>query len=101
MILGEKILGFEYTRHAQLKIEERGIQKSEVEEILKSPEEVLLDLETGNLIAVGKRETVRDHYLIIVYSSEKDKVITIIDTSKKEIVNRRKEKGRWVKIKQR
>lgn len=92
-------MDFEYTRHAQLKIEERGIQKSEVEEILKSPEEVLLDLETGNLIAVGKRETVQDHYLIVVYSSEKEKVITIIDTSKKEIVNRRKEKGRWVKIK--
>ncbi|MCR4292279.1 MAG: DUF4258 domain-containing protein [Candidatus Kuenenia sp.] len=88
-------MDFEYTRHAQLKIEERGIQKSEVEEILKRPEEVLLDLETGNLIAVGKRGIVQDRYLIFAYSSEKNKVITITTHLKKKslIEGRRKEDG--------
>lgn len=92
-------MNLDYTKHAQLKIEERKLQKSEVEEILKHPDEVLLDLETGNLVAVGKRKTVQGHYLIVIYSSETDKIITIIDTSKKEIVEKRKEKGRWVKVK--
>ncbi|MEW6002781.1 MAG: DUF4258 domain-containing protein [Nitrospirota bacterium] len=88
----------DYTRHAQLKLKEREIQKLEVEEIMKHPDEVMLDLETGNLVAVGKRKTVQDHYLIVVYSSEQEKVFTVIDTSKRDIIEKRKEKGRWVKI---
>jgi len=47
---------FEYSKHAELKLKEREIQKYEVEEILKNPEEILLDIETGNLIAVGNRK---------------------------------------------
>jgi len=64
-------LHLSYTRHAQLKLEERKIHESEVEEILKHPEEVLLDMETGNLVAVGKRTTTQEHYLVVVYSSAK------------------------------
>ncbi len=90
---------FEYSKHAELKLKEREIQKYEVEEILKNPDEILLDIETGNLIAVGNRKFKQNHKLIVVYSRERNKVITVIDTSRTEIIKKRKEIGRWVKVK--
>ena len=48
---------------------------------------------------VGDRKSKQNHKLIVVYSREKNKAITIIDTSKTEIIKKRKEIGRWVKIK--
>jgi len=46
------------------------------------------------------RKSKKDHKLIIAYSSgEKIKVVTVIDTSKMEIIKNREEKGRWIKIK--
>ena len=90
---------FKYSEHAKLKLREREIQEHEVEEILRKPREILLDIETGNLIMVGDRKSKQNHKLIVVYSREKNKVVTIIDTSKTEIIKKRKEIGRWVKIK--
>ncbi len=90
---------FKYSKHAEFKLKEREIQKHEVEEILKKPEEILLDVETGNLIAVGNRRSKQNHKLIIVYSQEKNKIVTVIDTSRMEIIKKRKEMGRWVKVK--
>ena len=88
-----------YAKHAEEKLKERGIFKDEVETLIKYPEDVLLDTETGNLILVGKRENKPNHILIVVYSPEEVKVITVIDTSKADIVEKRKEKGKWIKIK--
>jgi hypothetical protein len=93
-------MDFDCSYHAELKLKERRISKSEVEEILINPEEVFLDVETGNLVAVGTRKSKGDHRLIIVYSSgERIKLITVIDTSRTEIIKMREEKGRWVRIK--
>ena len=90
---------FEYSTHAEQKFKERGISKSEVEEVLKSPEDVFLDIETGNLVAVGKRRSKEGHKLIIVYlPGKRIKVVTVIDTSRMEIIDRREERRRWVKI---
>ncbi len=49
----------ECSYHAELKLKERRISKSEVVEILKNPEEVFLDIETGNLVAVGMRKSIK------------------------------------------
>ena len=64
-------MDFECSYHAELKLIERRISKSEVEEILANPENVFLDMETGNLVAVGMRKSIKD----------------------------REEKGRWIRIK--
>ena len=94
------MIDFECCYHAELKLKERRISKIELEEVLTNPENLFLDVETGNLIAVGMRKSVKDHKLIIAYSSgEKIKVVTVIDTSKMEIIKNREEKGRWIKIK--
>jgi hypothetical protein len=37
--------------------------------ILTNPENVFLDMETGNLVAVGRRKSIKDHMLILAYSS--------------------------------
>lgn len=68
--------------------------------ILKTPSAVYIDVETGYFIAIG-RASKPDHYLIVVYVAQKDevRVITIIDTTKLEMVEKRVEKGRWVKVK--
>jgi hypothetical protein len=71
-----------------------------VEKIIKNPDEVLLDVETGNLVAVGNRISRPGHRLLVVYSPGKIiKLITVIDTSRTEIIRTREEKGRWVKMK--
>ncbi len=58
-----------------------------------------MDIETGNLVAVGKRRLKEGHRLIIVYSPGKRiKVVTVIDTTRMEIIERREERRRWVKI---
>jgi len=92
-------MSIEYSEHAELKIKEREIQKHEIEEIIKNPEEVFLDVETGNLVAVGDRKSKQGHKLIVVYSQERNKIVTVIDTSRMKIIKRRKALGRWVKIK--
>jgi len=92
-------MNIEYSEHAEQKFRERRISKFEVEEVLKSPEDVFLDIETGNLVAVGKRSSKEGHRLIIVYSPGKRiKVVTVIDTTRSEIIERREERRRWVKI---
>jgi len=90
----------ELSEHAKLKIEERNLSALEVTSVLKEPVAVFLDVETGYFIATGSASK-PNHFLIVVYELRKDKVrvITIIDTTKLELVKRRVEKGRWVKVK--
>ena len=93
-------MDFDCSYHAELKLRERRISKSEVEQILTNPEKVFLDMETGNLVAVGMRKSIKDHMLIIAYSSgERIKLVTVIDTSRNEIIKNREEKGRWIRLK--
>jgi hypothetical protein len=66
---------------------------------MEHPEEILLDTETGNIVIVGDRSLKIGHKLLVVLSEDMQKVVTLIDTSKIDIINRRKEKGRWIKIK--
>ena len=94
------ITDLEFVEHAKLKIEERAISSLDVSTVLKTPSAVYIDVETGYFIAIG-RASKPDHYLIVVYVAQKDKVrvITVIDTTKLEIVEKRVEKERWVKVK--
>ena len=92
-------MDMELSSHAELKIKERKISKSEIEEILKNPNDMFLDIETGYLVAVGARSSIKGHMLILVHSSgERIKLITVIDTSKMDIMKTREKKGRWVRI---
>ncbi len=88
---------FQFTLHAKLKLQERNITEEEVVKIIKSSKEYLLDKETGNLVAYGVREK-SGHILIVVLSPDMKKIITLIDTSKGDIINKRKDRGRWIKI---
>ncbi|MFZ2071080.1 MAG: DUF4258 domain-containing protein [Halobacteriota archaeon] len=90
----------EFSEHAKQKLEERDIAPSEVSTVLKTPSAVFIDVETGYFIAV-EGVSRSNHHLIVVYVVQKDKVkiITIIDTTKMEMVKRRVEKGRWVRVK--
>jgi hypothetical protein len=89
----------QFTKHAYLKLKEREIEKEEVKQIIEHPEEILLDTETGNIVIVGDRSLKIGHKLLVVLSEDMQKVVTLIDTSKIDIINRRKKKGRWIKIK--
>jgi len=89
----------QFTKHAYLKLREREIEEFEVRQVIEHPEEILLDTETGNIIIVGDRSLKIGHKLLVVLSKDMQKVVTLIDTSKIDIINRRKEKGRWVKVK--
>jgi hypothetical protein len=42
-----------------------------VEIIINNPDEVLLDVETGNVVAVGNRISIPRHRLLVVYSQAK------------------------------
>jgi SOS response regulatory protein OraA/RecX len=90
----------QFTKHAYLKLKEREIEKEEVKQVMEHPkEEILLDTETGNIVIVGDRSLKIGHKLLVVLSEDMQKVVTLIDTSKIDIINRKKEKGRWIKIK--
>ncbi len=56
----------------------------------------LFDADKGNLVAVKK---VGDMYLIVIYAPSKPvRVISIIQTSKLNIVENRIKRGRWVRL---
>lgn len=90
---------FEFTRHVYLKLNERDIKESEVMQVFQHPEEIFLDTQTGNIVMVGDRISKSGHKLIVVFSEDMKKIITLIDTSKIDLINNRKERGRWIKIK--
>ncbi len=74
----------------------RGVSKDEVIEAVRNPEDVLLDTSTGYLIATCKKE---GRYLLVVYAPKAVKrVVTVIVTSKFNIVEKRIRSGRRIKI---
>jgi len=79
-----------FTLHAKLKIKERNIDEKEIFKTIRQPEEIFLDVDTGNIVIIGERESKSGHKLIVVMSYDMKKVITIIDTSKIDIINIKK-----------
>jgi len=86
-----------YTSHAKL-LRVRGIDESEINRILRSPQKLYFDTVTGALVAVGSRALVEGHWLVVVYTIEGDviKVVTVIDASSvSNLIRRRLERGGW------
>ncbi len=85
-----------FTKHARERLQERNIDEAEVIETITNPDEILFDSERGNLVAV---KGFGDTYLIVIFSPTKPlKIISIIQTSKLNIVENRVKKGRWVRL---
>ncbi len=86
----------QFTDHARMRLREREIPEQDGIETVKNPDEVLFDADKGNLVAVKK---VGDMYLIVIYAPSKPvRVISIIQTSKLNIVENRIKRGRWVRL---
>ncbi len=93
-------MNYEFSSHAREKLKERKIAEKEVLTTLQNPEHLFLDSETGNSIAISKREK-PDHHLIVAFrkAEGKIKIITVIDTSSVEkIVEKREKRGRWIRL---
>jgi hypothetical protein len=91
-----------YTSHAKLRLRVRGIDESEINRVLRSPQKLYFDTLTGALVAVGSRALVEGHSLVVVYTIEGNviKVVTVIDVSSiGNLIRRRVERGRWVEVK--
>jgi hypothetical protein len=85
-----------YTSHAKLRLRVRGIDESEINRILRSPQKLYFDTLTGALVAAGSRALVEGHWLVVVYTIEEDviKVVTVIDVSSiGNLIRRRVERG--------
>ncbi|WP_456469230.1 DUF4258 domain-containing protein [Archaeoglobus sp.] len=82
----------QFTDHARMRLREREIPEQDVIETVKNSDEVLFDADKGNLVAVKK---VGDMHLIVIYAPSKPvRVISIIQTSKLNIVENRIKRGR-------
>ena len=89
-------MNVEFTEHARKRLEERKIPEFKVAKTIDEPDEVLFDSDKGNLVAVKRFD---ETYLIVVYTPTQPlKVITVIPTSKLNIVENRIRKGRWVRL---
>ena len=85
-----------FTKHAKDRLAEYGISEEDVENMLKEPEKVFLDLKTGRFVAVKRW---KDKHLVIVFESGDElMVITAFPTSKIHKVMRRVESGRWIEL---
>ena len=85
-----------FTKHARRRLESFGLSRDIVIEALRRPEKVFYDTLTSNLIAVKLHEA---KYLIVAFNVDKDiKVITVLLTSKHNIIINRERRGRWVRI---
>ncbi len=81
----------EFTKHAEKKLKERGITKSEVTDVITNPDEVLFDTVKGNLVAIRK---INDYF--VIYTPTKP--IRALVTSKLNIVENGVKRGRWVRL---
>lgn len=85
------------TPHAKTRMEEYEIKESEIEETIKYPEKLFLDIKTGRLVAIKKHG---EKHLVVVYeSNEEIVIITVFPTSKiNKIVESRVKSGRWLEL---
>ena len=91
----------EYTEHARLRLEVRGIEEDEVEHVLSPPHSLYYDILTDTLIAVGKRARRQGHWLIIAFRRTGDtyRVVTVIDARNAErLISRRVASGRRIQV---
>ena len=89
----------EYTGHARLCLEVRGIEEDEVKHVLSSPHSLYYDISTNTLIAVGKRAKRQGHWLIIAFRRTGDtyRIVTVIDAKNaKRLISRRVASGRRI-----
>ncbi|MGQ4892933.1 MAG: DUF4258 domain-containing protein [Candidatus Njordarchaeia archaeon] len=85
-----------FTKHAIYRMELFKLSKSQIVDVLTNPKNILYDILTKNLIAIKPYE---NKQLIVVYKREEDiKVITVLLTSKHNIIRNRMRRGRWVKV---
>ncbi|WP_456478585.1 DUF4258 domain-containing protein [Geoglobus ahangari] len=86
----------EFTPHARERMEKRSVTEDEVRDALENPDELLYDTKTGNFIAVKEQES---RYLIIVYvPMEVYRIVSVVVTTKLNIIENRIRKGRWVRV---
>ena len=86
-----------YTRHALRRMRERGLSLDVVEDTLHSPDDILLDVATGRLIAINYSEG-----LVVVYEVRGGifTVVTVIVVSDVgKLVKKREVSGRWRRLK--
>lgn len=91
-----------FSKHAEMKIKERIIEKEEVEEVLKEPDFVFYGIYTKNFINVCKVK-IKDvsTNLVVVYMKENDiiKIITVYPCKDIKRELRKKEGKRWIRVK--
>ncbi len=81
----------ELSDHAIDRMKRRKVSEEEIRETLENPEEVLFDTQTGYFIAIRRRNR---KWLIVVYiPTERTRVISVIVTSKFNIVEKRVKQG--------
>lgn len=89
-------MGVVISEHALERMRKRKVSEEEVMEVLENPEEIFYDTQTGYFVAVRKRNR---KWLIVVYISGREiRVVTVVITSKFNIVENRVKTERWVKL---
>lgn len=91
-----------FSKHAEMKIKERIIEREEVEEVLKEPDFVFYDIYTKNFINVCKVKIKNvSTNLVVVYMKENDiiKIITVYPCKDIKRELRKKEGKRWIRVK--
>jgi hypothetical protein len=83
--------------HAKLRMSDYRISESEVEEVVKNPEKLFLDLKTGRIIAI--RKWMDKHLVVVFEKNDLIVIVTVFPTSKvNKVVEKRIEKGRWLEL---
>lgn len=86
-----------FTDHAKDRLNEYGINESDIDSVLRNYEAMFLDLKTGRNIAV-KRWTVSKHLVVVFEKNDRVLIITLFPTSKIDKVRNRVEKERWLEL---
>lgn len=88
-----------YTRHAEKRIVERGISEDTILKAVLNPSQMYYDLSTRAVIVIRELD---GQHILVAYTKEDDeiKVITTFITSEvQEIIRRKLDGGRWVRVK--
>jgi len=91
-----------FSKHAEMKIKERNIEREDIEKVLKEPDFVFYDISTQNFINVRKLQIKEvSTNLVAVYIKQQDiiKIITVYPCKNIEREFRRKEGKRWLRVK--
>jgi len=90
-----------YSKHAQLKLEERRIKAEVIEEVLEKPDLLFYDIMSKTIIAVAKvKFSDIETNLVVVFTKDGEniKIVTVYPCKDIDKEIRRKEGSRWVKI---